>query len=163
MKSVMSITPADDAAICRIIQCVGAEFGAVGEGFGPGDAEVQCMSRHYRPENNSRYFVARLNGEIVGGAGIAPLGNICELKKLFLLPGARGHGLGRQLAEACLAFATERGFTACYLDTLGNMTAAIRLYEQLGFQHLEAPLVASEHGGCDVWMLKQLNHREHAC
>ncbi|WP_041543144.1 GNAT family N-acetyltransferase [Oceanimonas sp. GK1] len=154
---ITPITPQDDAAICRIILKVGAEFGAVGEGFGPGDDEVRCMSRHYRLEAKSRYFVARLNGEVVGGAGIAPLGEMCELRKLFLLPAARGHGIGRRLAEACLAFAGEQGFSACYLDTLGTMTAAIGLYESLGFRHLDAPLMASEHGGCDVWMLKDLH------
>ncbi|WMC12067.1 GNAT family N-acetyltransferase [Oceanimonas pelagia] len=156
--TITPITPRDDAAICRIIRNVGAEFGAVGEGFGPGDDEVRCMSRHYRPEANSRYFVARLNGEVVGGAGLAPLRgsrSICELKKLFLLPAARGYGLGRRLAEACLAFAVKQGFSACYLDTLSSMTDAIALYEKLGFCRLDAPLMASAHGGCDVWMLKE--------
>ncbi|OXY82425.1 GNAT family N-acetyltransferase [Oceanimonas doudoroffii] len=148
-----------DTAIAQIIRTVGAEFGAVGEGFGPGDAEVQCMSRHYTAERNSRYLVAEMNGRVVGGAGLAPLGNdskICELKKLFLLPEARGHGIGRRLAEACLDFARERGFSSCYLDTLSSMTDAIGLYERLGFRHLDQPLLASEHGGCDVWMLKAL-------
>ncbi|MDP5291265.1 GNAT family N-acetyltransferase [Oceanimonas sp. CHS3-5] len=156
--TIAPITAADDAAICRIIQDVGAEFGAVGEGFGPGDDEVRCMSRHYRPEGRSCYLVARLNGEVVGGAGLAPLGNsreLCELKKLFLLQAARGHGLGQRLVEACLVFAREQGFSACYLDTLSSMTNAIALYEKLGFRHLDGPLMASEHGGCDVWMLKQ--------
>ncbi|TDW56380.1 L-amino acid N-acyltransferase YncA [Oceanimonas baumannii] len=155
--AITPITAEDDAAICRIIQHVGAEFGAVGEGFGPGDEEVLCMSRHYCLEHHSRYFVARLNGEIVGGAGLAPLNGmpgVCELKKLFLLPAARGHGIGRQLADACLDFAAGQGFASCYLDTLGNMSAAICLYEQLGFRHLKAPLAGSVHGGCDVWMLK---------
>ena len=157
--TITPITSQHDAAICRIIRTVGAEFGAVGEGFGPGDAEVQHMSRHYTPERNSRYLVAELNGRVVGGAGLAPLGNtpdICELKKLFLLPEARGHGIGRRLAVACLDFARERGFSSCYLDTLSSMTDAIGLYERLGFRHLDQPLLASEHGGCDVWMLKAL-------
>ncbi|NHI01965.1 GNAT family N-acetyltransferase [Oceanimonas sp. MB9] len=148
-----------DTAIAQIIRTVGAEFGAVGEGFGPGDAEVQCMSRHYTAERNSRYLVAEMNGRVVGGAGLAPLRNdskICELKKLFLLPEARGHGIGRRLAVACLDFARERGFSSCYLDTLSSMTDAIGLYERLGFRHLDQPLLASEHGGCDVWMLKAL-------
>ncbi|EGA69497.1 putative acetyltransferase [Vibrio sinaloensis DSM 21326] len=34
------------------------------------------------------------------------------------------------------------------------MESAIKLYERLGFHHLDQPLEGTEHGGCDVWMLK---------
>jgi putative acetyltransferase len=36
------------------------------------------------------------------------------------------------------------------------MTAAIALYEKMGFKHLSQPLDGSIHGGCDVWMMKRL-------
>ncbi|MDA0147789.1 GNAT family N-acetyltransferase [Vibrio sp. LaRot3] len=157
------ITPIEaqhDHEICQIIKAVGEEFGAVGEGFGPSDIEVEAMSHHYTLSNKSLYLVASVNGEIVGGCGLAPFAgsnSICELKKLFLLPQGRGHGLGRKLSEQCFEFAKQQGFTQCYLDTLASMTAAIALYEKLGFEHLSAPLAETEHGGCDVWMLKELD------
>ncbi len=100
-----------------------------------------------------------MNGKVVGGGGIAPFNgsdSVCELKKLFLLPESRGHGLGKALAQQCLAFAKQQGFAQCYLDTLSNMSTAVRLYENLGFEHLPAPMPGTEHNGCDVWMLKQL-------
>lgn len=153
------ITPEDDEAVCGIIKAVGAEYGAVGEGFGPSDPEVECMSTHYGVEFKSQYLVAKLNGEVVGGCGVASFANsneVCELKKLFLLPSGRGLGLGRELSERCLDFARTQGFKSCYLDTLESMTAAISLYESLGFKHLKQPLQGTEHNGCDVWMLMQL-------
>lgn len=159
MYRLFPIQPQHDAAIESIIQQVGAEFGAIGAGFGPADAEVQCMSQHYLAEQRSQYLVALMDGKIVGGAGIAPFVHepeTCELKKLFLLPSSRGHGIGAALTQACLAFAQAQGYTQCYLDTLSNMQAAISLYEQLGFVHLEQPLAGTLHGGCDVWMLKTL-------
>jgi putative acetyltransferase len=55
-----------------------------------------------------------------------------------------------------LEFAKEEGFLGCYLDTLNSMTAAIALYEKMGFKHLSQPLDGSIHGGCDVWMMKRL-------
>ncbi|CSB72218.1 acetyltransferase [Vibrio cholerae] len=82
---------------------------------------------------------------------------MCELKKLFLLPTSRGHGVGRALSEHCLNFAKQQGYTKCYLDTLSSMTQAIKLYQQLGFEHLTQPMAGTEHNGCDVWMLKSLN------
>jgi putative acetyltransferase len=161
MYQIVPIQALHDAAICRIIQQVGAQYGAVGEGFGPADAEVNCMSQHYFVENRSQYLVALLDGQVVGGAGIAPFLHyceVCELKKLFLLPSSQGLGIGKALTQACLAFATEQGYQQCYLDTLSNMHAAIRLYEQLGFNHLQQPLAGTLHGGCDVWMLKKLDN-----
>ena len=41
---IVPIRKEHNEEVCRIIQSVGAEFGAVGEGFGPGDAEVLDMS-----------------------------------------------------------------------------------------------------------------------
>ncbi|MGO1245998.1 MAG: GNAT family N-acetyltransferase [Oceanisphaera sp.] len=160
MYQLVEIQAQHNADMSRIIKQVGAEFGAVGDGFGPGDPEVLCMSEHYLLANRSRYIVALVNDQAVGGAGIAPIqhnGDTCELKKLFLLPQYRGHGIGLALTQACLVFAQQQGYQACYLDTLANMTAAIRLYESVGFNHLTQPIAGSIHGGCDVWMLKTLN------
>ncbi|MDH7614686.1 GNAT family N-acetyltransferase [Vibrio cholerae] len=157
---IVPIRPEFDSEICQIIQSVGAEFGAIGEGFGPSDAEVLAMSQHYREQDRSAYFVALLEGKVVGGGGIAPFAghtDLCELKKLFLLPTSRGHGVGRALSEHCLNFAKQQGYAKCYLDTLSSMTQAIKLYQQLGFEHLTQPMAGTEHNGCDVWMLKSLN------
>ncbi|QEY59475.1 GNAT family N-acetyltransferase [Pseudomonas sp. C27(2019)] len=159
MYQIIPIQARHDADICRIIQQVGAQYGAVGEGFGPADAEVRCMSQHYLTENRSQYLVALLAGQVVGGAGIAPFVHyteICELKKLFLLPSSQGLGIGKALTQACLTFAIEQGYQQCYLDTLSSMQTAIALYEQLGFKHLKQPLAGTVHSGCDVWMLKAL-------
>lgn len=156
--NIAEINQDDDSIICDIIKQVGVEYGAIGDGFGPSDAEVLCMSQHYRAELKSRYLVARVDGKVVGGCGIAPfLGSseTCELKKLFLLPESRGLGLGSTLAFQCLEYAKSLGFKACYLDTLANMSAAIALYEKMGFEHLDTPLEGTEHNGCDVWMLKR--------
>jgi len=160
MSLVISpITPQQNDQICKIIKAVGEEFGAIGEGFGPSDPEVLAMSEYYTLESQSLYLVASVDGKIVGGCGIAPFNgslDTCELKKLFLLPQGRGLGLGRQMSEQCLQFATQQGFQQCYLDTLSVMTSAITLYEKLGFSHLEKPMAGTEHNGCDVWMIKSL-------
>lgn len=153
------IRPEYDAEICQIIKRVGEEYGAVGEGFGPGDAEVTHMSQHYTRETKSLYLVAKIGDQIVGGCGLAAFNGsetTCELRKLFLLEESRGLGLGKTLTQACLTFAKEQGYQRCYLDTLSNMKAAIALYEKLGFEHLTAPLAGTPHGKCDVWMIKLL-------
>ena len=148
-----------DAEICKIIKNVGEEYGAVGEGFGPSDPEVNAMSQNYNHEHSSRYLVATIEGRIVGGSGVAAFNGsneVCELRKLFLLPESRGLGLGKKLSEDCLEYAKTKGYKKCYLDTLSSMKSAISLYEKLGFRHLDKPLEGTIHNGCDVWMLKVL-------
>ncbi len=156
---IQSIQPRHDLQVCEIIKKVGAEFGAIGDGFGPSDPEVEAMSQYYKSADSSCYLVATIDDAIVGGSGIAAFNGskeVCELRKLFLLPENRGLGLGKKLTEDCLAFAKSKGYQQCYLDTLTSMKSAIFLYEKLGFIHLDKPLAGTIHGGCDVWMLKDL-------
>lgn len=156
---IQAITQQHDVRICEIIKAVGREYGAIGEGFGPSDDEVNAMSLHYQDDSASCYLIASVAGNIVGGCGIAPFNGsntVCELRKLFLLPQSRGAGIGKKLTESCLEYAKKRGYTKCYLDTLSNMTSAIALYEKLDFLHLDKPLVGTIHNGCDIWMLKTL-------
>ena len=159
ISGIKEIEPQYDGCISEIIRKVGKEFGAIGDGFGPSDLEVQAMSQHYQDQCASRYFVVIVENKIVGGSGIAAFNHskdVCELRKLFILPESRGLGLGEKLAEACIAYAKSKGYKRCYLDTLTNMKSAISLYEKLGFEHLAEPLAGSIHNGCDVWMLKVL-------
>lgn len=156
---IQEIKPLHDAKVCDIIKKVGEEYGAIGEGFGPSDPEVNAMSQSYKDEKSSRYLVATIKGNIVGGSGIAAFNGsseVCELRKLFLLPESRGLGLGKKLTEGCLEYAKSKGYKKCYLDTLTSMKSAIYLYEKLGFEHLDKPFEGTIHNGCDVWMLKEL-------
>lgn len=62
--NVISITADFDMELCKIIKQVGAEFGAVGEGFGPSDAEVLNMSRFYHDGVSSLYLIALVDGSL---------------------------------------------------------------------------------------------------
>lgn len=153
------IAPADDPSMARIIRVVMPEFGASGAGFAITDPEVDHMSAAYA-DARAAYFVIEQDGEILGGAGVAPLvggpRDMCELRKMYFLPAARGKGLGQKLLDRCLAAARERGFRRCYIETLTGMDAAMHLYEKNGFTALSAPLGATGHFSCDRWYLKHL-------
>ncbi|MFW6085391.1 MAG: GNAT family N-acetyltransferase [Gemmatimonadota bacterium] len=157
--TIRPIRSDDDERIAHVIRTVMTEYDAVGPGFSITDPEVDGMSAAYSgPE--AAYFVAVLGGGVVGGAGIGPLEggppDVCELKKMYLLGDARGHGLGRRLLERCLDAARSAGYARCYLETLGHMAAARRLYERNGFEPLDAPMGDTGHCGCDGWYVRRL-------
>lgn len=142
----------DDAAVASVIRKVMPEFGASGPGFAIHDAEVDTMSASYsRPRHG--YFVVERGGQLVGGAGIAPLAggdpSVCELRKMYFLPEARGHGLGQKLLRKCLGFAKEAGYQLCYLETLTGMDQAQKLYEKLGFGRIPKSMGSTGHFGCN--------------
>ncbi len=157
--SIRPIEPGDDVAVATIIRVVMPEFGAVGCGFAISDPEVDWMSRAYA-EPRSAYFVVERGGVVMGGGGIAPLAGgdagTCELRKMYFLPEARGQSAGAAMMARCLDAARAFGFTRCYLETLGGMNAAMRLYERSGFQRIDAPLGATGHGGCNTFYLRSL-------
>lgn len=164
---IRTIQASDDEQVGILIRSVGKEFGAVGQGFGPSDSEVEAMSLHYAEPKHLFLVITLPSGgpdsdeTVVGCGGIAPLDpekGICELKKLFLHPDHRGSGLGKALTQKCLTFANAVGYQHCYLDTLSSMKRAISIYEKFGFEHLDAPIDLSVHSGCDVWMIKALGN-----
>jgi ribosomal protein S18 acetylase RimI-like enzyme len=63
--------------------------------------------------------------------------NIGELKRLYVVPEARGHHLGAALARAALKDAVRLGFHRVRLDTVPSMASAIALYRSLGFREIE--------------------------
>jgi putative acetyltransferase len=157
--AIRPITAAGDAAMASIIREVMPEFGAVGDGFAINDPEVDWMSRAYA-QPRSAYFVLEREGIILGGGGVAPLagadGTVCELRKMYFLPQARGLGAGSAMMARCLQAARGFGFRHCYLETLCGMDAAMRLYERSGFRRIDAPLGDTGHGGCNTFYLLDL-------
>lgn len=157
--TIRPIEARDDAAMAAIIRGVMPEFGACGSGFAINDPEVDWMHRAYASPR-AAYFVVEVDGEVVGGGGVAPLeggdADTCELRKMYFLPRARGLGAGAKVMELSLGKAREFGFRRCYLETLTGMDAAMRLYERSGFRRIDAPLGATGHGGCDIWYLREL-------
>jgi putative acetyltransferase len=153
------ITAADDPVVANVIRTVMPEFGASGPGFAIHDPEVDWMSRAYAGPR-AAYFVIEREGRVLGGGGIAPLAGgdegTCELRKMYFLREGRGLGLGERLLRHCLEAARGFGYRACYLETLGGMDAAVRLYEKLGFRRLERPVGATGHYSCDRYYLLTL-------
>jgi len=59
------------------------------------------------------------------------------LEELYVVPGRRGHGLGRTLLEAAMDHARQRGASRIDLNTSVDDVAARALYESAGFTNGE--------------------------
>ncbi len=86
-------------------------------------------------------YVARLEGSIVGSVQLqVPAPNneagahTARVSTFFVAPWARGHGLARGLMSDLEASARRQGFKFLDLDVRATQTAAISLYESIGFE-----------------------------
>jgi len=79
-------------------------------------------------------LVARLDGKPVG-AGAAKFHGTepAEIKRMWISPDARGHGIARRILAQLEGRAREHGATATRLETNGTLTEAIRLYRSAGY------------------------------
>lgn len=156
---IREIQKNDNARIAEVIRSVLVEFQVPKVGTAYADSHLDYLFETYAVPQ-SVYFVVEINGKIIGGSGVMTLENesatICELQKMYVLPEARGLGVGKQLMEKCLKSAKDFGFYTCYLETMPNMEDAQKLYQKTGFDYLDQPLGNTGHTSCPVWMIKEL-------
>lgn len=83
-------------------------------------------------------YIACLDNQPVGSALVTSdsdnsASGDARLRLVLVEPTARGHGIGRQLVDACLQFATDAGYQRMTLWTNSVLHAARRIYVDAGF------------------------------
>ena len=109
------------------------------------DLEFQGFSRElaelpgdYKSPSGCILLAASAEG-YSGCVALRPLqNNICEMKRLFVLPQYQGRGIGRALAGSVIEEARNIGYKRMRLDTVESMQAAQKLYNSLGFKMIDA-------------------------
>ena len=157
---IRPIEPKDNIDLAKVIRGALEEFGANKPGTVYFDPTTDALFELFNNTPGSYYYIATIDNNVVGGAGIFPTENLptgtCELVKLYLKSSARGTGLGKQLMQKSMEWAKQNGYAQVYLESMPELSKAISIYENVGFTRIHQPLGNSGHSGCDIWMTKQL-------
>ncbi len=110
-----------------------------GVGDLPAVLQRECSSLQdvYRPPGV--FLIADFADEAAGCTGLAALpgGRTAEVRRLYVRPAHRGHGIARILMSHTHHHAARQGMTRLILDVLPARTAVISFYRRLGYTETE--------------------------
>jgi GNAT superfamily N-acetyltransferase len=128
-------------------------------GFQGFEAELASLPGKYAPPAGELMLAHAPAGDVLGCVAMRALEGtaVCEMKRLYVRPAARGLGIGAALVEAIIGCAQELGYAQMKLDTLAGMQEAVALYKRFGFAEIPAYYHNPVPG--TVYLAKQLTPR----
>lgn len=134
---ILPVSPTDPVPAALLADYFGeraAGFPTPG-GYRPATADPAAFA----PPQGAFLLLAEDDGVPLGCGGLRTLaptaeGVRMEVKHLYVVPAARGRGLGRRLLEALEAAARDSAAATLVLDTNRSLTAAGTLYRSAGFR-----------------------------
>ncbi|MCV3214192.1 GNAT family N-acetyltransferase [Plectonema radiosum NIES-515] len=111
--------------------------------------------RSFSPDFSRQANIIEHQNKIVGTAAYYPIHRgekAVEIRKMYLLPTARGLGLGKYLLQQLEEAIAFRGFQQIWIETASVLAEAVKLYESSGYQ----PATGVETARCDRVYVKKL-------
>jgi len=145
--------PNDRDFAAEVIRSVLSEYGL---GWEPDDADKDVLEvEDFYLDKGGDFWVIEYQGEVVGTGAYYPIErgeNAVEIRKMYLLPIARGFGLGKFLLQQLEATISCRGFKQIWIETASVLNEAVKLYESNGYK----PATGVETERCDRVYIKKL-------
>jgi putative acetyltransferase len=143
----------DRSGTTAIISNILAEYGLDWEPDGA-DRDVLDIETYYF-DRGGDFWVVEDRGQLIGTGAYYPCNRgekAVEIRKMYLLPTARGQGLGRYLLAQLERVIAKKGYTQIWVETASNLKDAVRLYELNGYQ----PATGVETPRCDRVYVKSI-------
>ncbi|MGB3491243.1 MAG: GNAT family N-acetyltransferase [Elainellaceae cyanobacterium] len=132
---IRSWQPSDRQAVSNLVETVLDEYGMQFEPDGSDRDAIQVETCYW--QTGGEFWVAERDGKVIGSGAYHPTYRAehgVELRKMFILPGDRGNGLGRYLLRHLEHSAATKGFAEMWLETATILRSAVALYERSGYQ-----------------------------
>ena len=132
--ATVTIAPAaiDDPDVAALLAALDAYL----DGLYPAEDNFLTVAADDFTGTNGVFLAARLDGVAVGCGGATLAGwrrDTAEVKRMYVAPPARGHGIGIALLAALEAWAAAAGIGRLVLETGARNTEAMGLYRRAGF------------------------------
>lgn len=89
-------------------------------------------------DKGSFIFLAHYNTKIVGTISLVPVNhNTFEILKLGVVDGYKELGIGKKLMQTCIDICIKKKVKTITLESSSKLVSALKLYEKLGFKHIE--------------------------
>jgi putative acetyltransferase len=100
-------------------------------------ADVGVLDPALFTDPRGTFLVARLEGTAVGCGALVPIDeSIAELKRMYVNPLQRGHGIATRILEELQDFARECDYDIIRLETGVKQPESIALYGKSGFYRI---------------------------
>jgi GNAT superfamily N-acetyltransferase len=124
----------DDPTVVTLTTASIAEMDARHDGD-PGSGAPPRAEDFQPPEG--AFLLARLDGRPAGCGGFSRFDQTtAELRRMYVVPEARGRGLGKALVAWLLEAARDAGYKRVRLETGNRQHEALSLYQAAGFESI---------------------------
>jgi GNAT superfamily N-acetyltransferase len=128
----------DDGDGAVLAQAMRDEIAEIYEGLELDGPEMPKAGPQELSAPGGTFLVGYRDGHAICCGGVKRLPDeTCEIKKMYVVPEARGQGVARTLLFALEDAARELGYTVARLDTGPRQPGARHLYESEGYMQIE--------------------------
>lgn len=156
---IRRMVESDNLDIARFIRAVIDEYSGPQKDSVYDDPSTDCLYQSFKKQK-AEYWVIDYKGKAVGGCGYYPTEGLprgcAEIVKFYIMPIARGCGLGGQLMDIIINQAREAGYSQLYIETIALFSTAVEMYKKRGFELLDQEMGNTGHSSMEIFMIKTL-------
>jgi len=127
MAITVELVSAPDDEVRALIAALDAELA---QGYAPENRHGLALAAIFQP--HIKFFIAR-DGAALGCGGVALFDGFAEVKRMYVVPAARGTGVAPAILARIEAETIAAGISLLRLETGDVQHAAMRLYARAGF------------------------------